>query len=418
MTANAAGQNSLSEIIGAPLMEISAILAGIRIVDCTRNIAGPVATMLAAEMGADVIKVEPPGGDEMRQWPPFIDGQSVYFVSCNRGKRSIAIDLKTNEGKSLLLRLLATADVLIENYRPGTLEELGLGWSHVHNLHPRLVWVSVSGYGRSGPLARFPAYDSMMQAFTGIMGITGEKERPPVRCGGSPIDIATAYLAWGSIMTGVHSVAKTGRGMLLEVSLMESALGFMHAYLQGALVGLQLPIRMGTETLGMYPMGAFKTKNDEYCLVQVSNDIQWGRFCRALGAEWLAADGRFVSNPQRVKNRDALRAILDEHLRLRSAQEWEKLFGEAGVPVSHVRGLADVIADEQVLARNMVKQTILGSGKTIPTWGVPVKVNEDAESRLLRVPSLDQHREEILLDLRTFPAHAGSSALASHERRD
>ena len=397
-------------------MEISAILEGIRIVDCTRNIAGPVATMLAAEMGANVIKVEPPNGDEMRQWPPFVDGQSVYFVSCNRGKRSISIDLKTSEGKRLFVRLLATADVFIENYRPGTLEELGIGWSHVHNLYPKLVWVSVSGYGRSGPLARFPAYDLMMQAFTGIMGITGEKERPPVRCGGSPVDIATAYLAWGSIMTGVHAVAKTGRGMLLEVSLMEFALGFMHAYLQGALVGLQLPVRMGSETLGMYPMGAFKTKNDEYCLVQVSNDMQWSRFCHTLGAAELTADDRFVSNPQRVKNRDALRPLLQHHLRLRSAQEWEKLFGAAGVPVSHVRGLTDVIADEQVLARNMIKQTVLGSGKVIPTWGVPVKVNEHAASRLLSVPGFDEHRSEILGELQNLGPEANTSTLfANHE---
>src|SRR5450631_3176848 len=207
-------------------IETFGMLNGIRIIDCTRNIAGPVATMLAAEMGADVIKVEPPGGDEMRQWPPFVDGESVYFVSCNRGKRSIMIDLKTGEGKHLLQRLLATADVMVENYRPGTLEKMGMGWSDLHPRHPKLVWISVSGYGRSGPRAKAPAYDSMIQAYTGMMGITGEQGRPPVRCGGSPIDIATAYLAWGSIMTGIHTAAKTGHGMLLEVSLMESALGF------------------------------------------------------------------------------------------------------------------------------------------------------------------------------------------------
>lgn len=380
-------------------MDLSAILQGIRIVDCTRNIAGPVATMLAAEMGADVIKVEPPGGDEMRQWPPFIDGESVYFVSCNRGKRSIAIDLKTSEGKGLLHRLLATADVMVENFRPGTLEKLGLGWSELHEAYPKLVWVSVTGYGRSGPRAGAPAYDSMIQAYAGIMGITGERDRPPVRCGGSPIDIATAYLAWGAIMSGIHAVAKTGRGMLLEVSLMESALGFMHAYLQGALAGLPLPVRMGSETMGMYPMGAFETRNGEYCLVQVSNEHQWRRFCDLLGAAELAGDSRFARNPLRVKNRDALRPLIQSYLRSRPAQEWEKLFTAAGVPASHVRGMSDVVADEQIVARNMVKPARLASGREIPTWGVPVKVDGKVESRTLGVPGVDQHRSEILAEL-------------------
>ncbi|MBI4190978.1 MAG: CoA transferase [Betaproteobacteria bacterium] len=391
------------KIAGMTDMNMSAILQGVRILDCTRNIAGPVATMLAAEMGADVIKVEPPGGDEMRQWPPFVDGESVYFVSCNRGKRSIAIDFKTSEGKSLFHRLLATADVMVENYRPGTLEKMGLGWSDLHDAHPRLVWVSVTGYGRGGPRATAPAYDSMIQAFTGIMGITGERDRPPVRCGGSPIDIATAYLAWGAIMTGMHTVAKTGRGILLEVSLMESALGFMHAYFQGALVGLPLPVRMGSETMGMYPMGAFETGNGEYCLVQVSNEYQWKRFCDLLGATELAGDSRFASNPLRVENRDALRPLIQGYLRSRPVQEWEKLFTEAGVPVSHVRGLSDVVADEQVVARNMIKPTLLPSGREIPTWGVPVKVNEQVASRMLSVPGIDQHRSEILVELERRP---------------
>jgi crotonobetainyl-CoA:carnitine CoA-transferase CaiB-like acyl-CoA transferase len=378
---------------------LSAVLQGIRIVDCTRNIAGPVATMLAAEMGADVIKIEPPGGDEMRQWPPFTDGESVYFASCNRGKRSIVIDLKTGDGKSLLHRLLATADVMVENYRPGTLEKMGLGWGDLHKRYPKLVWVSVSGYGRSGPRAGAPAYDSMIQAYAGIMGITGEKDRPPVRCGGSPIDIATSYLAWGTIMTGIHTRSQTGKGVLLEVSLMESALGFVHAYLQGALAGVPLAVRMGSETMGIYPVGAFETANGDYCLVQVSNEYQWERFCRVLGAPELAADSRFAGNPARVKNRDALRPLLQERLRAKPAREWERLFISAGVPVSHVRGLDDVIADEQVIARNMIKPAVLASGREISTWGVPIKMNEQPGSRTLRIPGVDQHRGEILAEL-------------------
>ncbi|HZN26566.1 MAG TPA: CoA transferase [Burkholderiales bacterium] len=383
----------------------SMILQGVRIVDCTRNIAGPVATMLAAEMGADVIKIEPPGGDEMRRWPPFIDGESVYFVSCNRGKRSIALDMKTEEGQRNLRRLLATADVMVENYRPGTLEKLGLGWANLKDAYPKLVWISVTGYGRTGPRAAGPAYDSMIQAYTGIMGITGERDRPPVRCGGSPIDIATAYLAWGTIMTGLHTVARTGRGVLLEVSLMESALGFMHAYLQGALADLPLPGRMGSETMGMYPMGAFET-NDGECLVQVSNEHQWQRFCALLGAADLAGDARFANNPLRVKHRDALRPIIQRYLSSKSAREWETLFIEAGVPVSKVRTLAEVASDEQVLARKMVQPMRLSNGREVSTWGVPVKMNEELASRPLHVPALDEHRNEILAELDRLTARS------------
>lgn len=364
--------------------------------------------MLAAEMGADVIKVEPPGGDETRRWPPFVDGESVYFVSCNRGKRSIAIDFKTDEGKALFHRLLATADVVTENYRPGTLERMGIGWKNVKDAHPRLVWISVTGYGRTGPRAGAPAYDSMIQAYTGIMGITGEAGRPPVRSGGSPIDIATAYLAWGTIMAGLYNVSKTGKGALLEVSLMESSLGFMHAYLQGALLDVQLPMRMGSETMGMYPMGAFETQNGEYCLVQVCNELQWKRFCDLLGAEEFTNDERFADNPLRVKNRDALRPLIQSYLKTQTAQEWEKCFLAAGVPVSHVRSMNDVARDEQIIARNMIKPMRLPNGHEVNTWGMPVKMNEDLHSSTLTVPSVDQHRSEILAELDGRAAKARS----------
>jgi CoA:oxalate CoA-transferase len=372
------------------------VLQGVRILDLTRNIAGPVATMLAAEMGADVIKVEPPSGDEMRTWPPFVDGESVYFISCNRGKRSISLDLKSETDKDIFLRLLARADVLVENFRPGTLERMGLGWETVNDAYPRLVWVSVSGYGRTGPRANAPAYDSMMQAYTGIMGITGEAGGAPVRSGGSPIDIATSYLAFGAIVSGIHAVSKTGKGVLLEVSLMESGLGFMHAYLQGALAGLPVPGRQGSETMGMYPMGAFLASDGEYCLVQVSNEIQWRRLCDVLGAAELLADGRFTTNPDRVKNRDVLRPLLQRYFGLQPARHWERICLDAGVPVSHVRKTIDVTRDEQILARDMIKPVRLPGGRRISSWGVPLKINGQSARAVLSVPALDQHRAEIL----------------------
>ena len=375
------------------------ILNGIRILDLTRNIAGPVATMMAAEMGADVIKVEPPDGDEMRTWPPFVDGQSVYFISCNRGKRSISLDLKSEEGKALFMQLLDHTDVLVENYRPNTLEKLGLGWDQLKLTYPKLVWVSVSGYGRSGPKAQAPAYDSMIQAYSGIMGITGEKDGAPVRGGGSPIDIATSYLAWGAIMTGIHSLQQTGKGLILEVSLMESALGFMHAYLQGCLVNATLAPRMGSETMGMYPMGAFLTKDSNHCLVQVSNQIQWVKFCEVLNAPELGDDSRFKTNPDRVKNRDELRPLIQNYLKLKSSAEWEVVFTNAGVPASQVRTVEEVINNNQVIARDMIKNVRLPNGKDIKTWGLPIKINEQSATDIYAIPNLDQHRNEIIAEL-------------------
>ena len=374
-------------------------LDGIRILDLTRNIAGPVATMMAAEMGADVIKVEPPGGDEMRTWPPFIDGQSVYFISCNRGKRSISLDLKSAEGKALFLDLLKHADVLVENYRPNTLEKLGLGWDQLKLAHPKLVWVSVSGYGRSGPKAQAPAYDSMIQAYSGMMGITGEKDGAPVRSGGSPIDIATSYLAWGAIMTGLHSLQKTGKGLILEVSLMESALGFMHAYLQGGLVDATLSPRMGSETMGMYPMGVFMTQDGSHFLLQVSNETQWMKFCNVLIAPELSNDPRFMTNPDRVKNRDHLRPLIQNYLATKTAQEWELIFTNAGVPASQVRSVQEVISNDQVNARDMIKNVTLPNGKEIKTWGMPIKINEQSATDTHAIPDLNQHRSEIIAEL-------------------
>jgi len=374
-------------------------LDGIRILDLTRNIAGPVATMMAAEMGADVIKVEPPGGDEMRTWPPFIDGQSVYFISCNRGKRSISLDLKSDEGKTLFLDLLKHADVLVENYRPNTLEKLGLGWDQLKLIHPKLVWVSVSGYGRSGPKAQAPAYDSMIQAYSGIMGITGERDGAPVRSGGSPIDIATSYLAWGAIMTGLHSLQKTGKGLILEVSLMESALGFMHAYLQGGLVNATLSPRMGSETMGMYPMGVFITQDGSYFLLQVSNETQWIKFCNVLKAKELVDDIRFKTNPDRVKNRDDLRPLIQNYLITKTASEWESILTTAGVPASQVRSVQEVINNDQVNARDMVKNVTLPNGKEIKTWGMPIKIDEQSATDIYSVPDLNQHRSEIIEEL-------------------
>lgn len=375
------------------------ILEGVRILDLTRNIAGPVATMLAAEMGADVIKVEPPNRDEMRNWPPFVEGESVYFVSCNRGKRSIALDFKSPDDKEIFFKLLSRADVVVENYRPGTLERLGIGWDNVKDKHPTLVWVSVTGYGRTGPRAAAPAYDTMMQAYVGIMSITGERDGAPVRSGGSPIDIATSYLAFGAIVAGVHAVSKTGKGILLDTSLMESGLGFMHAYLQGTLAEQPVPGRLGSETMGMYPVATFLAADDEYCLTQVSNEIQWKKFCEVLGAPELVADERFVSNPDRVGNRNALRPLIQRRFRTRPAHEWEKDFIAAGVPVSHVRKTTDVANDEQIRSRGMIKSARMPSGNEIPTWGLPIKINGVAGNATLGVPGFNQHRKEILEEI-------------------
>ncbi|WP_134730818.1 CaiB/BaiF CoA transferase family protein [Amycolatopsis nivea] len=377
------------------------LLDGVRILDCTRNIAGPVATMLAAEFGAEVVKVEPPGGDEMRRWPPFRDEQSAYFVSCNRGKRSIALDLKAEGDRRIFDALLARADVFVENYRPGTLERLGISWDEVHAEHPELNWVSVTGYGPTGPRAAQPAYDSMMQAYVGLMGITGEADGAPVRAGGSPIDIATSYLGWGAIMACVANLRGGGEGLRFDLSLMESAIGIAHAYFQGALFGSPLPGRLGSETMGIYPLGVFPSGDGKDLMLQVSNEHQWQRFCAGTDSESYRDDPRFATNPDRVQNRAELRPLLVEALAKRSADDWTELFSDLGVPASTVKTFAEVAKDPQLRAREMVTDTRLPSGETVPTWGVPVKVHSDGVKVAgpLSVPGIDEHRAEIVAEL-------------------
>ena len=231
------------------------------------------------------------------------------------------------------------------------------------------------------------------------MGITGEKDGTPVRSGGSPIDIATSYLAWGAIMTGLHSLQKTGKGLILEVSLMESALGFMHAYLQGGLVDATLSPRMGSETMGMYPMGVFLTQDGSHFLLQVSNETQWIKFCNVLMATELSNDPLFKTNPDRVKNRDQLRPLIQGYLATKTAQEWELIFTEAGVPASQVRSVKEVISNDQVNARHMIKNVSLPNGKEIKTWGMPVKINEQSATNTHAVPDLNQQHAEIIAEL-------------------
>jgi crotonobetainyl-CoA:carnitine CoA-transferase CaiB-like acyl-CoA transferase len=311
------------------------LLSGVRILDLTRNIAGPVATMLAAEMGADVVKVEPPGGDEMRRWPPFVDGESVYFVSCNRGKRSIALDLKADGDRSILLDLMSRADVVVENYRPGTLEKLGLGWDDLKGSHPKLVWISVTGYGRDGPRAKAPAYDSMIQAYAGIMHITGEADRGPVRAA-DPRSTSRRPIWRGEPSSGIHSVSQTEKGFSRSVADGVGA-GFHACLPAGRLV--EESIRDGwAQTMGMYPMGAFLAEDGEHCLIQVSNEIQWRKLCAVLGADELLADPHFLTNPDRVRNRDRLRPVLLKYLLTRTAKEWEEAHRRRR-PASHVRGM-------------------------------------------------------------------------------
>jgi crotonobetainyl-CoA:carnitine CoA-transferase CaiB-like acyl-CoA transferase len=239
----------------------------------------------------------------------------------------------------------------------------------------------------------------MIQAYSGIMGITGEKDGAPVRSGGSPIDIATSYLAWGAIMTGLHSLQQSGKGLILEVSLMESALGFMHAYLQGGLVDATLSPRMGSETMGMYPMGVFMTQDGSHFLLQVSNETQWIKFCNVLKAQELIDDVRFKTNPDRVKNRDDLRPLIQNYLITKTAQEWESIFTAAGVPASQVRSVKEVISNDQVIERDMIKNVNLPNGKTIKTWGVPIKINEQSATDIYAVPDLNQHHKEIIAEL-------------------
>ncbi|HTX86111.1 MAG TPA: CoA transferase [Streptosporangiaceae bacterium] len=340
-----------------PFLEsaVSHALSGVRVVDLTRNLAGPFCTMLLADLGAEVTKIERPGtGDDTRGWhPPSWNGQSATFLSANRNKRSIAVDLNHPEGQGLVRRLVHGSDVLVESFRPGSLQRRGLDAETLTKADPRLIYCSISAYGDRGPKSDQPGYDPVLQAETGIMDLTGYPEEPPARVGIGAVDLGTALWASIGIQTALMRRAATGAGTYVQTSLFETATWWMSYHLVGYLATGQPPGRQGTGSPFIAPYETFPTAEGEL-LVAAANDGQFADLIAELGMPAIGNDPRFATNPERVRHRGELRALLAPAFLLRTATVWERLLTKRGIACSRVRTVADLAADPQLGALGML----------------------------------------------------------------
>jgi len=372
-------------------------LDGTTVLDFTRVLSGPYCTMLLADMGARVIKIEQPGrGDDTRAWgPPFIQGESAYFLSVNRNKESLSLDLKMPGGQRVIAQLLERADVLVENFRPGAMDRLGLGFGTLSIRHPRLVYCSISGFGQSGPRRAERGYDAVMQAEGGLMSITGDAEGPSFRLGVAISDIVTGLFAAQGIAMALLARVRSGLGQNVDIGMLDATAALL-TYQAGIYFATgQPPQRMGNRHPSIAPYETFSAADGEL-VVAVGNDEQWRRFCEVIDKRGLAEDARFATNRDRVNHYDALRPLLAAALKLRPRGDWVTALKAAGVACGSVREVPDVLADPQIDARLMVETVEHVSAGAIRVLGVPIKLSGTPGTVRTAPPALGQHTDRIL----------------------
>src|SRR6202521_1070642 len=375
-------------------------LAGLKVIDLSHVMAGPACSMLLADMGADVIKVEKlPGGEDARRMvPPEIAGESAAFLIMNRNKRGIALDLRAAAGRNVLSRLLKNADVLIENFRRGTMEHMGFGYDAVHALNPRLIYCSISGFGRTGPYADRGGFDLVAQGMSGLMSITGEGPgHPPVKVGAPVTDITAGILACVGILAALHSRASSGQGQMVDTSLFEA--GIIQTYWHSAMYFAtgRAPGPMGTAHPLNAPYQAFAVA-DGWITVGAANQGNWLRLLEALEAPELGYDPRFANNAERMRNLPALQEALTPLFRCRSSAEWLHRLEDAGVPAGPVLDVNQMHADPQTLAREMIVETTHPKAGQVRTIGLPIKFSDTPGGLRRAAPVLGQHTREVLRD--------------------
>jgi CoA:oxalate CoA-transferase len=365
--------------------------SGLLVIDLTRVLAGPFCTMMLAELGARVIKVEnPDGGDDSRHFDPFIDGQSGYFQSLNRGKESIALNLKDAGDRAVLEALVRRGDILVENFRPGTMERLDLGYDRLRTWNPRLIYAAVSGFGHTGPWSHKPAYDMIVQALGGLMSLTGFPDGPATKAGTSIGDITGGLFTLVGIASALYHREKTGTGMKVDVSMLDGQIAILEsAVIRYANTG-QTPGRIGNRHPSITPFEPYAAA-DRPIIIAAGNDALFARLCQALGRLDIAAEARFATNSARTQNAEALRAVLEEVLRQQTAQRWLEVLENAGVPCSLIHTVADAVDHPQVRARNMIV-----AAEGLRMAGNPVKLSAFADSASRRpAPELDADGEKI-----------------------
>jgi CoA:oxalate CoA-transferase len=372
-------------------------LEGILVVDLSRILAGPYCTLLMAEMGARVIKVESPkGGDDARAYGPYIKGKSTYFASVNRGKQSIALDLKADGDRDIFDKLLAKADVVVENFRPGTMEKLGYGWEQLHAKYPKLIYASASGFGHTGPNSRDPAYDMVVQGMGGIMSITGSVGGEPVRVGMSIGDIGAGLYTAVAVNAALVHRLKTGEATKVDIGMFDCQIALLENAVMRYTVEGEVPGPLGARHPTIVPFQAFKT-GDGSIIISAGNDSLFVKMCNALGLAALATDPDYKTNALRQKNHGKLESVLETLLKTQTTAHWLAIMAKADIPAGPINNIEQALAHPQVAARNMLVSVPDGSGGTLTLSGNPIKMSafEDPKTRKA-APDLDADRAAIL----------------------
>lgn len=377
-------------------------LSGITVLDLTHVLAGPFCTQIMGDLGAEVIKIERPGiGDQTRRMPPHFIGekkQSAYFLAINRNKKSLTLDLKSPEGKEIFYALTKKADVVINNFTPGTMEKLGLGYETLKKINPGIVWASITGYGQTGPYRDRPTYDIIVQAVGGLMSYTGEPDGPPVRSGIPFGDLGAAGHAIIGILAALLSRSKTGEGRKVDVSMLDVQIS-LHTYrAKYYLVAGEIPKPVGTGHVSSVPLRAYRAK-DSYIVIEAFMDHFWRNLCRAIGMESLADDPRFNSRSNRLENREEVDRILEEAFLKKTTDEWIEIFDEIEVPSGPINTLDKALADPQVLSRNMLIEIDSPHTGKLKDVGNPIKVSGVDEEIFNPPPLLGEHTEMILKNM-------------------
>ena len=374
-------------------------LQGVRVLDLSRVLAGPYCTMVLGDLGADVIKVEPPEGDETRGWgPPFAEGESAYYLCVNRNKRGIVINLKTDEGRKILRDLALQSDVLVENFRPGTLKKFGLDFETLHELNPKLIYCSITGFGQTGSMKDKPGYDFMIQALGGLMSITGEPDGEPMKTGVAVVDLFAGQNAIIAILAALQARTLTGRGQQLDIALFDSQLGWLANVASNYLISGKLPKRHGNSHANIVPYQSFQA-SDGWFAIAVGNDRQFARLCDLIGKPGFAADEKFATNSARVQNRAELIPLLIDIFKTASVSDWLAKLDEAEIPCGPIQNFEQVFSMPVVGEREMlVKMEHPTIGK-LPLVGSPLKMSDTPVEYRLPPPLMGEHTEEVLREL-------------------
>ena len=374
-------------------------LDGMKVLDLTRVLAGPYATMLLGDLGAEVIKIEQPGtGDESRNFGPFKNGFSLYFMSVNRGKQSVTLNLKTERGQSIFKQLLKQSDILVENFRPGTMQKLGLDYNTLKAEYPSLIYAACSGFGQTGPYAQQGAYDMIIQGMGGIISITGEPDRPPVRVGTSISDITAALFTTIGVLSALHHRNRTGRGQFVDVAMLDSLVAVLENAVVRYFATGEAPKPLGARHPAITPFEAFASA-DGHVIIALGNDTLWAKFCEHVDRQELIVDERFQTNADRTENHSELFPILSEIMSQRKTDDWIDALGAIGVPCGPINAMDKVVSHPQVQAREMIARLAHDITGEVEVPGVPIKLSETPGNVDAPAPNLGEHTTEVLTGL-------------------